>query len=734
MDRMFYPTLNMIRDLRDQHLFDMMSIIRSSLYFIQLFKFILSINTEENISYKYFQNMKIIYIILLILVSSVNSQVPGTYQMTGSSNWYGVTCCIPASNTYLLVENLVTTTGTSINMKFTLASSECDPVNGVYAWYSTISKSSYTYNLASSSGTITYTSTGISFYSSSYCSATYTLINPSITGYNLKGNYNFSSATSTAICNPMMIKIALLTSNTILQANLSFPSTTVCQSSSNLTLNLPVNSSNIYTWMTDYGTIVTIDGSSLKSSNIINYVLSLPNGSQYTTTLKPTTGCFSNSDCSYPSLCSSGSCTNCPYMSCSTDADCSPQPICSGGSCIYQCSLSSSCGSYIGQRYCPNNLICASSGNCVQCTTNSNCPSSSPYCLSTGLCSATCVSNSNCPSNTPICNSGTCVQCTQGSNCPSGSPFCNNNLCSSSCLSSSQCPTSKPICSSGTCLECLTNSNCPTQTPICGSRGSCVQCTSNSNCPSSLPYCDLTSATCTMSCTSNSQCSALSNAPYCVSGTCVQCTSNSNCPTNTPYCNMLTNQCSSLCVTDSQCPGSTYCNSAGACVECYDNSQCDNLYVEGGVCKSNKCYQCAVNTDCYSGRFCVDKTCMSTCTANSQCSNGQVCYQGSCVDCGQNSDCSYFVPICLKNNCVECLSSSDCNTFGPYCTSQNFCSNDCTQAIDEMCPTVKYGIIGGGVVGMGVIIFIIWKVCIGKKAASTALTANLNSQVEMAVK
>lgn len=124
-----------------------------------------------------------------------------------------------------------------------------------------------------------------------------------------------------------------------------------------------------------------------------------------------------------------------------TSSQCSPRVCIPTTGCV-DCQSDSNCGwaSPSGRPYCSNN-------NCVQCTQGAHC-SSDTNC-DVGCVNSACVSysNLNCQlTNDTHCLPGQrkCVECLSDSHCPSDKPYCQPE--------------------SNTCQECLTNVDCRNNT------------------------------------------------------------------------------------------------------------------------------------------------------------------------------------------------------------------------------------------------------------------------------
>ena len=121
------------------------------------------------------------------------------------------------------------------------------------------------------------------------------------------------------------------------------------------------------------------------------------------------------------------------------------------------------------------------------CSTDSDCPSATPYC-NNGFCGETksCSTDSDCPSAIPYCDSGSCAatkSCTSSADCTlAAQPYCFAGSCSSEqpCLIASDCPSNKPYCNSGACsatsiITCGSTSTMASATWVAG-WANCTTC------------------------------------------------------------------------------------------------------------------------------------------------------------------------------------------------------------------------------------------------------------------
>lgn len=144
------------------------------------------------------------------------------------------------------------------------------------------------------------------------------------------------------------------------------------------------------------------------------------------------------------------------------------------------------------------------------------------------------------------------------------------------------------------------------------------------------------------------------------------------------------------CKANAECGVGKSC-SGGACVACGGSSgpcpctedkECGN----GKSCISGACTAkqntCAFTSECdtQNGEVCFNGQCLDSC-ANTACEDGKVCQKGACVDnvvtpsCNANTDCSGDKPVCAGGTCTEaCEDDVTCGD-GRYC-NQGACVTD----------------------------------------------------------
>lgn len=332
------------------------------------------------------------------------------------------------------------------------------------------------------------------------------------------------------------------------------------------------------------------------------------------------------------------------------DGECPPCFVCIDGFCH--------------PKPCPDGQICdPSTGDCVDCITNEDCP-----------CDQECVQGEcGCPPGTiehPITKC--CVECVTADDCEGcdvcisgnceekdcGDGVINPNTCDcQECLIADDCDKENECCVQGVC-RC-----CPgyTRNPETGECDPNPPCTDDDDCPECF--------ICTPEGCVPLECP---EGFVCVDGECVrECTCPSGpCPPGTACTEVSLGLC--ICVpTDEICSGP--CDGDSDCddprCECVDNEcvfvgppptdDCEGPCNDGKDCKADDC-GCLENE-------CVDCTEIS-CEENDDCPNGCFCDDGTCagnpcteIFCQDSNDCGLGCGCTENGECVPC-SSLDCST------------------------------------------------------------------------
>ncbi len=310
------------------------------------------------------------------------------------------------------------------------------------------------------------------------------------------------------------------------------------------------------------------------------------------------------------------------------------------------------------------------------CTTAADCPSgvcTSNACQDApaadlGTLNGPCTSSSSCNNIGLTCTNSICVQisCTNSDGCTSPSK-CVSGKCSlpTSCTSDTGCTISGQTCQNGYCAASIAASGCAADTdctadsslPYCVS-GACAQtksCTSDTVCTVSGQVCGSNgycAAPTSSACTQDSDCTANSSLPYCVNSTCAQtksCTTNADCTVSGQVCGSNGNcaaAASSSCTQDSDCTANSslpYCVS-GACAQTKSCTSDTDCTASGQVCGSNGSCAAAASLSC---------TQDSDCTAHSSL---PYCVSGKCsqsLSCATNADCVSTGQLCVSSSCVS---------------------------------------------------------------------------------
>jgi uncharacterized repeat protein (TIGR01451 family)/MYXO-CTERM domain-containing protein len=375
-------------------------------------------------------------------------------------------------------------------------------------------------------------------------------------------------------------------------------------------------------------------------------------------------------DCPSSQYCSdqTGAVGVCRGQPCNVDGDCSsPLPRC------YTAPEPNECVQCITDSDCPSSMLCNTNHACVECLDGADCQASGSgtACLPNGTCGCTTDPDCGASDSGRVCDTAasTCTtgcRGTGGNGCPTG------EVCTS---------TDSSI---GSCVECVTDADCGGTTPYCNvARHSCVECVTSAQCSNSAPVCQ-TDGTCG-ACTSDADCTD-STAPACqvsgpLLGQCTECsgTNDTLCSGDRPMCLAQLGFCGC-----SSTDGDSECGASDSGIVC---SGAQGTCVPG-------CSTASGRNDCPTILYCSDQTgavgtCLTHCTSNADCTSPQVCDMSSiphvCVDCITDADCGTG-QVCdePRRVCVGCLVDADCPT-GQVCDAT---SNTCVACVDDTdCPT-----------------------------------------------
>jgi hypothetical protein len=404
-------------------------------------------------------------------------------------------------------------------------------------------------------------------------------------------------------------------------------------------------------------------------------------------------------------LCS-GSAATCP-SACGSDANCIGGDYCNtSGQCVPQiaqggaCSTSHQC--HTGS--CSDGVCCNSAcdGSCDVCSVtlgasaNGTCTllphgSAGFTCTpnactgASASCGTGCAVDGDC-APTAYCSSGACVlKQSQGASC-AASDQCLSGACADGFCCSSACGGACDVCAAS--LGASGNGACtilgagaggtPSCTPyLCGGSASCpVTCTSDSQCIDG-DFCDLTTNHCVLKKATGTTCS---RATMCLSKSCAD-----------GYC------CDTACAS-----GCDTCNQPGALGTCSVAPQgttgspsCGTFVCDGqsASCPSS----CSSQLQCPAGTYCGGGSCLAQLTNGAACSTSGQCLFGNCVDnfcC--NSACGGGCDVCAKslgatnNGACTVLPASSPGTCGAYACSGSSASCPTTCAADNQCNALDY--------------------------------------------
>lgn len=104
---------------------------------------------------------------------------------------------------------------------------------------------------------------------------------------------------------------------------------------------------------------------------------------------------------------------------------------------------------------------------------------------------------------------------------------------------------------------------------------------------------------------------------------------------------------------------------------------------QGEVCVNGTCVECNGDEDCAAGESCINGACLADCDTNEDCDPGQVCNNGNCEstsECEEDDDCDAG-EVCdeATNTCVECDGAVDCND-NDACTADSCAAQACVNA------------------------------------------------------
>lgn len=228
--------------------------------------------------------------------------------------------------------------------------------------------------------------------------------------------------------------------------------------------------------------------------------------------------CIGNGDCTTAGapVCNlaTNSCVNCVV-----DAECPRGQRCQRNVCTPGCGPN---------QPCPMNQVCSTAGQCVQCTSDSQCGGATPkcdlasnrcvqclpgpndvcpmgdYCRPDFTCERGCKTGTDCPSGVCLPNRS-CATCTQDAQCAAGN-ICSNGTCTPACSATNPCGSGRDCCN-GRCVDGQNDpANCGACGKACGAQDACCQgackaLNSTADCGACGVTCGAGSSCCNSACT-----------------------------------------------------------------------------------------------------------------------------------------------------------------------------------------------------------------------------------------
>ena len=215
-------------------------------------------------------------------------------------------------------------------------------------------------------------------------------------------------------------------------------------------------------------------------------------------------GCAARTD--GKTVCASSGASSGQCVECAADSQCTSDPA--KGFCVANvCTGCNTAGATGCAARTDGKMVCATSGTsagqCVECTADSQCTSNPAkgFCVANACTGCSAAGATGCAGRTDgktVCAtngtaSGQCVECTADTQCTSSASksFCVANACagcqSAAASACSVRSAATPVCgTTGICVQCNTSADCTVTTkPICASNA-CGQCTADSQCTAKL--------------------------------------------------------------------------------------------------------------------------------------------------------------------------------------------------------------------------------------------------------
>lgn len=399
---------------------------------------------------------------------------------------------------------------------------------------------------------------------------------------------------------------------------------------------------------------------------------------------------------------------------CSASADCSRLSVCRDAACVaVEC---------VSAGQCNTDEVCAAGTDAKSYCTPIECQAGGTECptgqvCSGGLCEQPCTADAECGAGLE-CTLNICRPTTAGGGACTG-----NDCLGKPCQNGDDCDTLE--CISGQCLPaggCLSDFNCPegqtcdTATKTCVGGGDTAQtdtsdasdcttagCEGGFECNETTGQCDPVSTggggSCGVcagasDCGADQGCTALAGGLYCLKGcsTLGDCDTGYKClelPGDGGRCIPNGGSCEKDCIQNGCEAGKTCDFSSGDCVAkllLCDSCTKDDGCGDGARCvlfapSDRRCMPECVDDQCPAGSTCQDANGVNVCkpTGNACCFGEECGAPGPCDSCPPEA------PHCWQNSCVECTNSTQCsggmcNQTTKKCEFDNGCDPACTAA------------------------------------------------------
>jgi hypothetical protein len=283
-----------------------------------------------------------------------------------------------------------------------------------------------------------------------------------------------------------------------------------------------------------------------------------------------------------------------------------------------------------------------------------------------------CTSSGTCVPADPVpcdpylhCADDVCASsCDNDDDCVPGA-FCDEGQCrgdlpnGEGCVNDGQCASGH--CANGVCCDTACSGAC-VACDLAGTKGTCTPLAGGTLC-GDPQTCENGVLQPQGSCGGSGTCQAaspISCAPYahCANGTtCAMTCSND-----------------SGCVAGSFCDGSQCLPKQGNGTTCERNGECTSGHCVDGVCCDMAC-----DSACEACKLLGSVGTCTTVDNGTSCGSGQVCCNGTCQECCNNSHCTTSTsPVCQSGTCSPCSVSPAVCTGGTCCASDGACQDGTT--------------------------------------------------------